>query len=272
MLKKLYLMLIFTTFIYAQNFNQRIVNIIGYEEYSVNKSLIDYLFLDKAQYYQNGSINYIAVMEKLKDNGLLKVGLNKPQNVTISFYISDDPLKSLNIISESLKSLGYYYYFTKNLIKDKEKNIIWTISLKTQSALDPLLLSKELEKNNCLFEDIRKENEIKWVYKIDTSNANLSKAKKIILNEKIVFRKPLKPYLLQIDKGTKIYIQSKIGNYWFPKVIFYDKHLKILDILKKDIKTDSIKLDIPEETEYIKIDDLYTLTNIKRGLSVTIKE
>ncbi len=272
MLKKLYLILIFTTFIYAQSFNQRIVNIIGYEEYSVNKSLIDYLFMDKAKYYQNGSINYVAVMEKLKDNGLLKVGLNEPQNVTISFYINNDPLKSLNIISESLKSLGYYYYFTKSLIKDQEKNTVWTISLKTQSALDPLLLAKELEKNNCLFEDIRKEDEIKWVYKIDTSKSSLSKAKKIILNEKVVFRKPLKAYLLQIDRGSKIYIRSKIGNHWFPKIIFYDKHLTILDMVKKDVKTDFLTFDIPEETEYIKIDDLYTLTNIKRGLSVTIKE
>ncbi len=272
MLKKLYLILIFTTFIYAQNFNEKIVNIIGYEEYSVNKSLIDYLFSDKSLYYKDDTMNYIPVMEKLKENGLLEAELNKAQKINIIFYINNDALKSLNIISDSLKSLGYYYYFTKKLVKDEDKEIIWSISLKTQNALDPLLLAKEFVKNNCTIEDIKKENETTWIYKINTSNASLAKVKKIILNEKVVFRKPLKPYLLQLDKGTKIYIQSKIGNQWFPKIIFYDKHLTILDILKKDNKTNSIKLEIPEETKYIKIDDLYTLTNIKRGLTVTIKE
>ncbi len=272
MLKKLYLILIFTTFIYAQNFNEKIVNIIGYEEYSVNKSLIDYLFSDKSLYYKDDVMNYITVMEKLKENGLLKIGLNQTQTVNISFYISNDALKSLNIISDSLKSLGYYYYFTKSLIRDDDKKIVWSINLKTQSALDPLLLAKELAKNNCTIEDIKKENKITWIYKINTSSASLAKAKQIILNEKVVFRKPLKPYLVKLDSGVNIYIQSKIGNQWFPKIIFYDKHLTILDIFKKDNKADSIELEIPEETKYIKIDDLYTLTNIKRGLSVTIKE
>ncbi len=272
MLKKICLILVSTVALYAQSFNQRIVNIIGYEEYNVNKTLIDHLFSDKAAYYQDGYVNYIALMEKLKANGLLNVGLNEPQNVSITFHINYDPIKSLKIISDSLKSLGYYYYFTKNLIYDEDKNTIWSINLKTETAIDPLMLSKELAKNNCSFDDIRKEGDTKWVYDINTSGSILSKAKLISANERVYFRKPLKPYLISLDKASELLIESKIGNQWFPNIVFYDKHLNILNIVKKDNETKSLQLDIPEETEYIKIDDLYTLTNIKRGLSVMIKE
>ncbi len=272
MLKKICLILVSTIVLNASGFNQRIINIIGYSEYNENRGLIEYLFSNKSVYYKNGYIDYLTVMEKLKSNGLLKVGLNGSKNITITFQISHDPVKSLKIISDSLKALGYYYYFTKSLIYDKNKNITWTINLKTEAAIDPLMLSKELAKHNCLFNDIRKEGYTKWIYSINTSNSNLSKAKIITANERINFRKPLKPYLIKVNNVKEININSNPGNQWFPNVVFYDKHLNILDIIKEDKKSKSLKLEIPKETKYIKINDLYTLANIKRGLSVLIKE
>ena len=71
---------------------------------------------------------------------------------------------------------------------------------------------------------------------------------------------------------TSIKIISKWSNQWFPQVVFYDKHLSILNIIKENSKKSSLQLEIPEGTTYIKIDDLYTLANISRGLSVIIKE
>ncbi len=98
----------------AASLNEKIINIIGYDEYRINKGLIDHLFSNKKAYYKNGSLNYILVIEKLKHNGLLKVGFNSPQNVEITFNISHDPIKSLKIISDSLKALGYYTILLKN--------------------------------------------------------------------------------------------------------------------------------------------------------------
>ncbi len=272
MIIKLCLVLISAIVLNASTFNQKVANIIGYGEFNENRGLIEHLFSNKVAFYKNGSINYVAVMEKLKHNGLLKVGLNGPKDVSITFLISHDPIKSMKIISDSLKSLGYYHYFTKNLIYNENNNITWTINLKTEAAIDPLMLSKQLAKNNCKINDIRKEGYTKWVYSINTSNSTLAKAKLITVGEKVDFRKPLKPYFIKINNAKSINILSKSGNQWFPSIVFYDKHLNILDIVKENNKHNSLKLEIPSETNYIKINDIYTLANIKRGLSVTIKE
>ncbi|XPV68400.1 MAG: hypothetical protein ACNI25_13990 [Halarcobacter sp.] len=272
MLKNLFLILITTLTLNATSFTQRIVNIIGYDEYRVNKGLIDYLFSNEQQYYTNGMINYIEVMEKLQENGLLKISFNTPMDVSITFHINQDPIKSLKIISNSLKSLGYYHYFTKELTYDEEQNIIWTINLKTEAAIDPLMLSKELYENRCYIFDIKKEGLTKWLYTIDTANSILSDAKKITTSEKVTFRKPLKPYLLEIENGNRLDIISKPGNQWFPYVVFYDEHLNILEIVKENNEKKGMKLSIPSYTKYIKIEDIYSLSNINRGLSVIIKE
>ncbi|WP_044419010.1 hypothetical protein [Halarcobacter anaerophilus] len=272
MIKKLSLIFISAIILNASTLDEKIQNIIGYQEFNENRSLIEYLFQNDSAYYANGSINYIAVIEKLKDNGLLKVVLNKPQDISITFKISDDAIKSMKIISDSLTALGYYHYFTKDLIYDDNKTITWTINLKTEAAIDPLMLSKELAKNNCRFVDIKQEGYTKWMYKIDTSNSTLSNAYNITNNERVDLRKPLTPYFIKVDNANIIEIHSKYGNHWFPQIVFYDKHLNILNIVKENERKDSLQLEIPEETNYIKIEDIYTLANIKRGLSVIIKE
>lgn len=272
MLKKLALFITFFTIsLNATSFNQRVINIIGADEFTKNKSLIDYIFTNKSIYYRNGNFNYVSVMQKLKDNGLLKVYLDSPKDISITFITTDSPIKSIKIISDSLKKLGYYYYFTKNLTYTKDQSMLWSINLKTEAAIDPLMLSKELSKNNCRFLDIKKEGDTIWEYKIDTSGAALAKATKLILGEKIDFKKPLKPYFITFDEGKTLYVTSKNNNKWFPNIVFYDKKLNILNIVRRNYRTSSYRLNIPKNTEYIKIDDIYTLENIKRGLSVMIK-
>ena len=256
----------------ASSFNEKIINIIGYNEYKQNQGLIEHLFSHKSTYYKGNSLNYVSIMQKLKDNGLLNMGYNEPQNISITFNISHDPIKSIKIISDSLKALGYYYYFTKHLIYDENATLTWTINLKTEAAIDPLMLSKELAKHNCEFVDIRKEGYTKWVYTINTSESIISKAVLVTNGEKVDFRKPLKAYFVKVSNAKSINILSKPGNQWFPQVVFYNKHLNILELVKEDKKHNSLQLEIPEETTYIKINDIYTLANIKRGLSVIIKE
>jgi len=271
-LKKLSFIFIFcSVLLNGATFNEKIANIIGYDTFNENLSLINYIFQDKSAYYQNQSLNYPAVMQRLKDNGLLTVSLNAPENITISFKISNAPIKSMKIISDSLKRLGYYHYFTKSLVYNEDRSATWIINLKTEAAIDPLMLSIELAQSNCKFIDIKKEGYTKWSYVIDTSNSTLAKSQKLIAGEKVDLRKPLKPYFINFEEASDLIVLSKPGNQWFPNIVFYDKDLNILEIVKDDKKSRSIKLAIPEDTKYVKIDDIYTLENIKRGLSVMIK-
>jgi len=64
-------------------------------------------------------------------------------------------------------------------------------------------------------------------------------------------------------------IVSSIRNEWYPYIAFYDKSLKLLNVIKIDTKKTNITLEISKETHYIKISDIYTLKNIKDDLVLT---
>lgn len=273
MIKKLLLIFTCSIVLNANNLDERIIQLIGNNKFVENKGLINYLFSKKSDYYDvNGTVKYVDLLNKLQENGLLYLSFGKPEDLTITFNISHDPIKSLKIVSDSLKSLGYYHYFTKKLSYTQEGELNWTINLKTEAAIDPLMLSKEFEKHNCKPTDIKKEGELSWIYDVDTSLSTFNDAKDLITGEEIDLKKPLRPYFLKVSNASKILIDSKVGNRWFPHIVFYDRHLTIVDVVKKEQRHQKLEVEIPQYTKYIKIDDLFTLANIKRGLSVTIKE
>lgn len=268
--------LLVSIFVVSLNANQalfeKIENLIGTPEYNKHKNLISLIFKKQYQYTTVNGLNYQTILKTLKDNGLLHLAFDAPKDIEITFKIQNYPIKSMKILKDTLKSIGYYYYFTKKATYDGENRLIWTIKLKTEGAIDPLIFSEELLKNECKILDITKEINDKWVYTIDASFATLSDATYLTTNEKVIFKKPLSPYFLKIDEASRIFINSRRLNKWLPYVVFYDENLSVLKVYKNDTVTRSITLSIPENTRYIKISDLYTLFNIKRGLSVTIKE
>lgn len=252
--------------------NDKIKNLIGENSYATHKNLINFIFKKDYEYTTVNGLNYIAILKTLKENGLLNLAFNEPRDIEINFKIIDMPVKSMKILKDTLKSLGYYYYFTKKAVYNGENDLTWTIKLKTEAAIDPLILSDELSKHDCKILDIHRESNEKWSYVLNTQEATLSDAVHVTTNEKVVFTKPLSPYFIKIDSATYISIVSRRLNNWLPYVVFYDKNLNILKVSKDDKVNKSLTLKIPEKTKYIKISDLYTLFNIKRGLSVTIKE
>lgn len=251
---------------------EKIENLIGTKEFNTHKNLVDLLFRNRQNYYANEHLNYIAILKQLKENGLLKLRLKQPKEITVEFLTNADPIKSLKILNDTLKSLGYYYYFTKKTLYDGEGNLVWTIRLKTSYAIDPFILSKELSRHEVRVMDITRGANDAWQYSINTAYANIDGAIFIDTNEKVILQKPLKPYFIKINEAKTLKISSKTLNNWYPHVVFYDEHLNILKIVKKDRMFKGLTISIPETTRYIKVTDLYTLINIKRGLSITTKE
>ncbi|MGB0989241.1 hypothetical protein [Halarcobacter sp.] len=273
MIKKLLLIFTCAIVLNANNLDEKIIHLIGNQKYIENKGLINYLFSKQNDFYDvNGNIKYVDLLNKLQENGLLHLGFSKPENLTITFNINHDPIKSLKIVSDSLKSLGYYHYFTKKLLYTQEGTLEWTINLKTEAAIDPLMLSKEFGKHNSKPTDIIKEGQLTWIYDVDTSLSTFNDAKDLVSGEQIDLKKPLRPYFLKVSSANKILIKSKFGNRWFPHIVFYDRHLTIVEVIKKEQRHQNLEVEVPQYTRYMKIDDLFTLANIKRGLSVTIKE
>jgi len=266
-MKKLILIIACAMYLNA-NLNTNIKNIIGPSAYNTHKNLINYVFSNKSAYYNNGQVNYVKLTQKLQSNGLLKLRYPTTRYVDITFNISNTPTKSLKILKDVLKSLGHYYYFTQEA-KSYGNGIKWTIKLKTEAAINPLRLSTALAKRNCKVTNIIREGSYKWNYSINSNNSNIYKAKNLVVNNQLALKKSLKPYMVKIDYANAISINSNPGNRWYPNVVFYDNDLNIIDIYKDENLQKSLRLDVPTDTKYIKIDDLYSLANLKRGISIT---
>ncbi len=251
----------------------KVENLIGQKDFKLHKNLIALIFKDESKFFlANERLNYSLILKELKQNGLLNLKFPEPREIEVEFHTSNDPVKSLKILNDTLKALGYYYYFTKNTQYKENGVLIWTIKLKTEFAIDPLVFVNEILKNDCKIVEINKEENSKWIYKIDTNFANIAESIFIDSNELIKLQKPLRPYFIKINGNGVLKVMSTSLNHWYPYIVFYDEHLNVLNIIKKDQFTRRVSLAIPSQTKYIKITDLYTLDNIKRGLNVMIKE
>jgi hypothetical protein len=267
MIKKLILIIACTLALNA-NINTHVKDILGYSSYNKHKNLINYIFKGSSSYYTNGQVNYIALTSKLQSNGLLKLKYASTKYINVSFKISGNPKKSLMILKDSLKSLGYYYYLVEDAKYDYN-NYIWNIKLKTEAAINPLRLAKALAKNNCKVSYIKREGAYNWKYSINSDDSKIYKSKDLITNDQISLKKPLKPYILRVSNANSLKITSNNGNRWHPDVVFYDDDLNIIENFKDDSLHKTLTVDVPNNTTYIKINDLYSLANLKRGISIT---
>lgn len=270
MKKIILLFLLIFSFSFADKLDEKLQSFIGETDYKIHKNLLNHLFKNRDFYVKGDSVNYIEVLKVLHKNGLLHLQFDKPKVLTVKFHVNDDHLKSLKILNDTLKSLGYYYYFTKQSVRDDSDNLIWTIEFKTRYAIDPLILTKKLLAQNTRVIDMTKHSENSWEYWLDNKNAMIAEAVSMELGEKRKFSKPLDDYFIKVKDASKLRVISRTLNHWFPYIVFYDKHLNVLDTVKKDAMHRYFKTVVPKGTVYIKISDLYMLLNIKRGLTIIV--
>lgn len=74
---------------------------------------------------------------------------------------------------------------------------------------------------------------------------------------------------MEIANTDAIKIDSNVGNNWYPNIIFYDDSFNVIDVFESENLHKNLRVDIPTNTRFIKIDDFYALTNIKNGLNIT---
>ena len=250
------------------NINTKVKNLLGYSTYNTHKNLINFIFSQKSAYYKNGQLDYTLVTQKLSNNNLLKLKLPTTKYININFKLIGKEKKSLFIIKDILKSLGHYYYFTKEA-NFTENELFWSIKLKTDVAINPLRLSQSLDKTNSKILDIIKEGSSDYTYVIDFTNSKLAKVEDLKINSQVTLKKPFRAYMLSVDNATSLNITSHVGNRWHPNITFYDENMNILELVKENSLKKSFKVDVPVDTSYVKIDDLYSLANLRRGISIT---
>jgi len=249
----------------------KVQSIIGNKSFQTHKGLIELLLKDEKQFVFNEKIQYYKLFDVLQQNGLLNLRLNKPTDIKLEFKMLSNNMKAYKILNDTLQSLGYRYFFTDSMEVNSNNELVWSIVFKAEYMLDPVIFIKELKLNNCKVNDLIVKGDNYWYYEIDFNDARLSKAIKIEKNEKVRFQKPLQAFFLKVDDIKQLQVISRNLNNWYPHIVFFDRELKVLSVIKKDREYKGLKTKAPEGTRYIKITDLYNLINIKRGLTIIVR-
>jgi hypothetical protein len=249
--------------------SKKIEALLGENAYARHVKFIHIIFADTPEYFTNDRVDVARVIQTLKDNGLLDLFFSKPKEMHLTFQSSGNPLFFVKIMSDTLQSMGYYRFITDRAQQD-ESGFFWTIRLTGEYAIDPVLLKKALQKRGCDIVDIDRHTQTDWSYHIDIKSAYLMLEELRPYTEKVL-KKSLYEHWLNVKSSKSIVLWSLSGNNWYPYVSFYDKELHLLKVYKRDKRTKKITLELPEDTTYVKIADLYSLKNIKEGLRVQAK-
>ena len=267
MIRKLILIITLSVLLSA-NLDMKVKDLLGNSDYNTHKNLINHIFSNEANFYTNNQIDYTKIIQELSNNGVLKLNLPSTQNISITFNVNKYPKKSSKNLGDILRALGQHNFIVQEEIV-VNNNLKWTIQVKTAAAISPLRLSQELQSINCRIVDIKREGDYNWNYSIDTSDSSVYRAEDLINNKELSLKKPLKPYMIKVSNTKVITIKSSSGNIWYPNVVFYDEALNIIGSYEENSLHKSLRLEVPNNTKYIKIDDLYTLANMKQGINIT---
>jgi len=252
--------------LFARDLGVVIKDIIGSKDYYAKKKFINIIFKDSENYIDGDNINYLKVLQKLKDEGILKsTNISSPLRVAFKSKSGNNQI-FLKVIKDTLFSLGFSNISTIKAVK-RGKSFIWVVSLGNNYMLDPLLFAKSLMEKNVSIVGMKRYSLTNWSYDINLDNATIV-TKTLEYNDIMKLSKSIRAYWLNIKDAKKIQIQSSLNNSWHPYVILYNKDLKIISSIKRDKKISKLDINVPSDAVYMKIDDLYTMKNIRDGLDI----
>ena len=268
MVRNTFFLLFFAIFLQADPLMNKISSLMDKDSFEKKQKLIEIIFKDRENFYQNNKVDNLKVIKKLKEMGLLDLFLEKPSKIYIEFYSNKGPTLSLRLLSESLKSIGYSYIMTQKALYNKD-GFYWKVYITTRQAVDPISLSNQFDRRGIKLLDISRIDKYNWRYDISATNAKVI-TKDIEFDTNVKLTKPLSEYWLNIENGKSIDLKPSNLDSWYPKIFFLDADLNPIHTVIKDQKTYKLSLEIPKNSRYMIISDIYTLANIKRGLDILV--
>jgi hypothetical protein len=234
------------------------------QTYIENREFINLIFDPREAFYKNQRVDAVKVVQTLKDNGLLKLFFQSPQELKLNFKTSGAPLFFVKIMGDTLRNIGYYRYVTTASNLDASE-FTWNISLTSEYATDPLVLEKELAKSGCKIIDIERNSKYEWTYVIDMRGGFLN-LETLQSKQEVRLKRSHYAHWLNVSKIKELKITSSRRNSWYPYIAYYDTSLHLLKVFKDNKICYKTELDIPQNAKYMKISDLYTLKNVRDGL------
>lgn len=234
--------------------------------YEENIEFINVIFDPKSDFYKNERVDSVKVIETLKENGLLHLFFEKPRELQLNFKTSGSPLFFVKLMGDTLRSMGYYRYVTTASHLDASE-FTWNINLTSEYATDPLILDRELKKVGCKIIDVERNSDYEWTYVVDMSRGYLN-ITEVQSAEELRLKRSHYAHWLNVSKVKSITIRSSRRNRWYPYIAYYDASLHLLKVLRENEIMRKMELDIPQNSKYMKISDIYTLKNVRDELVI----
>ena len=259
---KKFVILFIITFSFAFD-NPKVENLMGSGNFNTYNKLLSKIFtINDTDVYD--------IVKKLKNNGLLDLFFDKAKIIDTKFsFINDNNILNSKILNDSLKSLGYYYFYVSE-VEYKNNKLNLNIECKSEHYIDPVSLIDDMKIRGCEVLDLNRSDDGNFNYKFDCSNGIIKEAH-ILDDNNQRYINASGVYWIEnniTNPYAKIEIKTKKLDYWHPSVWFYDKELNLLNNIKLNKKTTLLTLKIPAGCKYIKITDIYSVENFKRGIIV----
>jgi hypothetical protein len=239
--------------------NDKIENLIGQRKFQTYNKLLARMFPG-----DNYSIYYIV--RRLKNNGLLALFFRTPRLIQTKFvFHGGEDVLNTKVLNDTLFSLGYYYFYPKEIQKKGDKFSL-DIEFKSEHYIDPVSFINEIKSRGCKTLDVSRKNG-EYVYDLKCPQIYI-KESKLLTSDEQSYTDNLGVYWIRNTDFSKISISADKHDYWHPSIWFYDANLNLINNYKKNRPTNNLTIKIPSECMYIKITDMYSGENFKRGIIV----
>lgn len=264
-MKKYFVFILCLQLLWGDVLDEKIKNLIGEKNYQVNANFIQNIFRDKSLFYTNGGINMKNVVQALKNNGLLILKFSSPLEVQLNFVARTSPVLLTRTINDILSSMGYAFF---NVQKADYNNGITSLSFVfvTEHTPDLSIIMSELEKRGIRCIDIKHQNAQNWEYLLEIDNPQIPNARLLLTNQPLVLRDVSGQYWLSLQTQGKIKISAQ--SKWYPRIVLYDRNLRILDSISSQDSKTSVSVKVPQGVSFVMITDGNNPMNLRNGINV----
>ncbi len=224
------------------------------------------LLFPDGSYMTNGKPDVKAITQVLKMNSLLQYSYENARNINIRFNANAKAGVFLKVITSAFEQIGVNYYLVSEYTKDNEKMSV-AFNINSKYIIDPGALYDAFRKMNVYIKDASKKGS-DFTYELDFSRVRVFTDYTLNSGGLLELTKPLDPYFIKVNNISKLDINIGLNSIWYPKVEFLDKNLNLIQTYKNEQNTKQINIQVPKFCEYIIVDDIYTLENIKLGLNI----
>ena len=232
----------------------------------------DLKLLFEGKDYKNhlGYPRWDLISSVLKTNSLINFTLKNPTSLKLRFSSKAEAILFVKIINDALNESGFVHFIPTKFLKQENMNV-YELKVESRYLLDPGLFSKILSKNLVYITNVKKISAYSYEYELDFSNANFNPQILIPLNTIKELKRPHKDYLISLQNAKSIAVQANPSDNWFPKLLFLDENLNLLESIKSTEKNNVLVRSLPSKAAYLIIGDNFNLDNIRRGLKIELR-